>query len=81
MHLLSVYRGILTPSSAPSLPCRTDLTSDAVQQFLLPLSCFPSGFPGTGVWEEPEQGHHHLHVKKPFVSQLCAGVWRFMGYF
>lgn len=53
---------------------------DAAWQFLLPLPCFPPGFPGTGVWEEPEQGHHRLHVKEPFVSQLSAGVRRFMGY-
>lgn len=69
-----------TLSSAPSPPHRTDLTPDAVWQFLPPLPCFLPGFSETSVWEEPEQGHHCLHVKEPFVSQLSAGVRRFMGY-
>ena len=77
MRFLSVYCEVLAPPSAPSPPRRTDLTSGAAQKFLLPLSCFP---PGLGVWEEPEQGHHRLPVKEPFVSQLCAGVRRFMSY-
>lgn len=67
----SLYCGILTPQ-LPGL-ARTDPSNSC---FLCPVFHL---LPWDRVLEEPEQGHHHLHVKKPFVSQLCAGVGRFMG--